>query len=474
MVSPESAPADARPRHRVTRKRLLAAAALVAAVLTTLGIVRDTPTDGTPSAAAPPAKPKAETLLSLSNSTVVSLTFDESSEDQFQAAQTLKTYGLQGTFFINSGFLGAPGYLTVDNVKSLAADGNEIGGHTVNLADLPTLSADEATRQVCIDRRNLMQWGLEVSTFSYPFGAVNPTVESIVKNCGYNGARGQGELRSKAGCPDCALSESIHPADPYRLKAPAVVDKTWTLADLQKVVASVPAGGGWVQLAFHHVCDNVCDPASVDTGVFREFAAWLAAESAQRKLAVRTVGQILGGDVHALVDAPVAAPAGRGVNALKNPDLEAPGPYGLPACWQTGGYGVNKAAFETVPKGRSASRGELVVVSGYESGDAKLLPKMDLGACAPSVTAGRTYSLRAWYTSDAATQFAVYYRTDPGTWKYWTSSNWFPASSGYAEARWTTPEVPAEAKAISFGLSIFRNGTLISDDYSMYDADGAP
>ena len=40
--------------------------------------------------------------------------------------------------------------------------------------------------------------------------------------------------------------------------------------------------------------------------------------------------------------------------------------------------------------------------------------------------------------------------------------------------RASPPQRTAGATAISFGLSLFRNGTLTTDDYAMYDTIGAP
>ena len=115
-----------------------------------------------------------------------------------------------------------------------------------------------------------------------------------------------------------------------------------------------------------------------------------------------------------------------------------------------------------------------MAVANYVSGDAKLLPTFDLGGCSPSVTAGRTYSLRAWYKSDTVTQFAVYTRSGVGTWSYWTSSPYFAASSTYTQAVWTAPAIPSGVTGLSFGLNQFNNGLLTTDFYSFYDTEGAP
>ena len=69
-----------------------------------------------------------------------------------------------------------------------------------------------------------------------------------------------------------------------------------------------------------------------------------------------------------------------------------------------------------------------ISMSEYVDGTARLMPTFDLGECAPTVTAGKSYDLSAWYKSDVVTQFDLYYRTALGTWAYWTSSPWFAAS----------------------------------------------
>jgi putative cell wall-binding protein len=72
------------------------------------------------------------------------------------------------------------------------------------------------------------------------------------------------------------------------------------------------------------------------------------------------------------------------------------------------------------------------------------------------------------------TQFDVYYRNAVGGWIYWSSSPLFSASAAYTQASWTTPPVPAGSTGISFGLNLTTNGTLVTDDYALYDSVGAP
>ena len=82
-------------------------------------------------------------------------------------------------------------------------------------------------------------------------------------------------------------------------------------------------------------------------------------------------------------------------------------------------------------------------------------------------TPPETARLPSGEKSTAQTQYSVYYRTWSGRWAYWMSSPYFPASPGWAHARWATPPVPAGATGLSFGLALFSNGSLTTDSYSL-------
>lgn len=402
--------------------------------------------------------------------TTVTLSFDDGNADQMGAASILKTNGLRGTFYVPSGYINQPGYMTVANLQSLVADGNEIGGHTVTHPDLATLPSDEAARQVCNDRGNLTNWGFRVTSFAYPFASLTAATKTIVKNCGYNSARGLGDISSRFGCSGCALAETIPPADPYEIKAPDQVDNTWTLADLKKSVTQAEAKGGWVELTFHHIGTGT-DPLNVSTTIFSQFATWLKTRPATT--VVKTVNQVIGGTLKPVASGPVVTPPPAGGNMIVNPSLETK-INGVPQCWQNGGYGTNTPVFSTVSPGRTGTTAAALTVTGYADGDAKWLPALDLGGCSPAATPGTAYALSGWYKSTAPTQIEVYYRTGFGAWQYWTASPFFAASTTYQQAAWTTPPLPAGASAISFGLNLVSNGTITTDDYAMYSAASVP
>jgi len=407
--------------------------------------------------------------------TVVSLTFDDGDADQLAAARILHRYRLAGTFYIITGAIGTPGYLTRANLRQLAAAGNEIGGHTVSHLRLTALSRAEARRQVCDSRSILTRWGYRVTSFAYPGGAVDPQVEAIVRNCGYLSGRATVGLRFPS-CPRCTVVEGIPPANRMAVRTAGEVDSSWTLANLKNLVTTAERdGGGWLPLVFHHVCSTAhCGELAIPATVLDAFTRWLA-QRQRLGTVVRTVHQVIGGPVRPLTWAAPAAPHGIIDPSLEHAaserpmpvSLDAPSPgWTLPACWMNAGYGDNHATWRRVTDAHAGRWAERLTITRYHGGDAKLLPQFDLGQCSLPVRPGSAYTLGTWYQSSASTQYAVYYRTWTGRWVYWRSSPFFPASPGWAHVSWTTPRLPAGATGLSFGLALSANGWLTTDSYS--------
>jgi hypothetical protein len=265
-------------------------------------------------------------------------------------------------------------------------------------------------------------------------------------------ARGLGDIKTRFSCTNCPVGETVPPLDKYYTRAPDEVDTDWTLADLEKSVTQAEAknSGKWVELTFHHICTGdatSCPSPAVTPTIYDQFVDWLAAQKAKGAVTVKTVGQVIGGTTQAAHPGPTAPEVAAGVNAVQNPSMETfDTTTGLPACYLAGGYGTNTAAFSTTTNAHTGTSAAQINVTGYSSGDAKLVPALDLGQCAPTVTPGETWNLGEWYESTAVTQFALYYRTADGLWNYWTSSPWFGATSTWTQATWTTPAIPAGAR----------------------------
>ena len=78
----------------------------------------------------------------------------------------------------------------------------------------------------------------------------------MVAGCGYNSARSQADLRSRLGCTESAVSESVRPADPFSTRSTPEVGCAWTINDLQQSVMQAETAGGWLQLSFYDIDDS--------------------------------------------------------------------------------------------------------------------------------------------------------------------------------------------------------------------------
>jgi peptidoglycan/xylan/chitin deacetylase (PgdA/CDA1 family) len=226
------------------------------------------------------------TAGSRGSATVVSLTFDDGDADNFAVGTVLEEYGLKATWYIPSGLVGQPGYMTWDQLRQLADNGNEIGGHSLDHRNVGGLHGADLKHEVCDDRSNLMAHGFTPLSFAYPYGGYSDEASTMVRDCGYLDAR-----------TIAAGPESLPAADAYALRAfPYVVSDT-NFAKLQRYVTGTrQEAGGWVILIFHHVCDG-CDYFAVKPDVLTRFLAWLGQEVSLQRLQVKTVRDVMAGQV---------------------------------------------------------------------------------------------------------------------------------------------------------------------------------
>lgn len=221
--------------------------------------------------------------------TIVSLEFDDGLAEHDAAGALVASYGMSATFFVNSGRLGASGYLTSSQVQGLEDDGHEIGGHTIDHVHLPAKSHAEQVRQVCDDRAALLDYDLVVDNFAYPFGDLDAASQQVLADCGYKSGRDVGGIVTPGSCSGCPYAESLPPKDRYATRTPGSIRKTTTLSNLKGYVTQAQGhGGGWVQIVMHHVC-NGCDEYSVSQSILTAFLAWLDEERASGRLTVKTV-----------------------------------------------------------------------------------------------------------------------------------------------------------------------------------------
>ncbi|TSC57465.1 MAG: polysaccharide deacetylase family protein [Candidatus Peregrinibacteria bacterium Greene0416_19] len=120
----------------------------------------------------------------------VILTFDDGYADaSTQVLPRLTALDMKGVFYVVTGFLGKPGYLTAFQVQGLAAAGMQIGGHTVTHPDLRRLTRGRRRKELKDSRETLEALaGRPVVHLAYPAGRYTAQVIHEVTTLGYHTA----------------------------------------------------------------------------------------------------------------------------------------------------------------------------------------------------------------------------------------------------------------------------------------------
>jgi peptidoglycan/xylan/chitin deacetylase (PgdA/CDA1 family) len=245
-------------------------------------------------ATAPPA--------AASTPTIVTLGFDDGTKDQIQQAfPILHSHGMHATFFVNTGpiLAGDSGHMDWTDLGTLAADGNEVTGHTVDHANVQPLTVAEAEHEVCDDRNELVSRGFAAESFAYPFGSWDTTSEAVAHYCGYNSARTVSGISKKPAGP---FGETVPPADAYATRTPPNPKKSTKLTTLELYVQNAeadPSSTDWVQFVFHRVCDRStgghCGAYTISPSKLTAFLDFLRIEVQQGRVQVKTTAEVIGG-----------------------------------------------------------------------------------------------------------------------------------------------------------------------------------
>lgn len=116
------------------------------------------------------------------------LTFDDGGVSCAEtAAPLLEEYGFRGHFFVITGRLGDPGYMSREQVRQLADAGHHVGSHTVTHANLRTADPDERKRELRESKaalENLL--GTTCRAVSIPGGFADRSVVEAAFDVGYD------------------------------------------------------------------------------------------------------------------------------------------------------------------------------------------------------------------------------------------------------------------------------------------------
>jgi peptidoglycan/xylan/chitin deacetylase (PgdA/CDA1 family) len=153
----------------------------------------------------------------------VVITFDDGYRDNLiNALPILKKYGFKATIYLVndrhdrdwSGYRKAKNEgaglkdepkLSDDEVRELLDSGLiEIGGHTYTHANLSKLDAMSTHYEICKSKENLEElFGIDITSFAYPFGIYLQSDKQVVEACGYTHA-----LTTKAGIANLKVCDA--------------------------------------------------------------------------------------------------------------------------------------------------------------------------------------------------------------------------------------------------------------------------
>ena len=453
----------------------------------------------TPDRDAPGSDGPGSDLPSDAPRVTVSFTFDDTYKPQRDAAAILEAHGLRGTFYVNSPQLhraqanpSANSSLSISEVLAMQARGHDIGGHTLGHPSLTDLPEVERSREILGDRAQLVHLGLDARSFAYPYGHVEndpdrslgrPVLE-IARESGYSSARDTNGFI----LGNCNRGpESLPPTDPFILRSVHSVSEPATDAEqpeapdtaatlLAWVDEAARCGGGWLPLVFHHLREDCSAPDAPAGGYCFDFAELdrLAEELARGtrcpggdeedcyRIRVATVSETIG-------DSDVA-PAPE-VSGLRNASLERTLDSGETECLQQTKGDGSTAVFsrsEIAHSGQSSAR---VEISAPYVAAAEFRVERDYGECSIFVSEGGSYDVSLYYRAspEAAIptlRFVSYRLTSDYAWERWTTGGAFTAQSpgNWVRLAFTTPAVPSDTIAISFGLRLESTGVLYVDD----------
>jgi peptidoglycan/xylan/chitin deacetylase (PgdA/CDA1 family) len=117
----------------------------------------------------------------------IALTFDDGYDDAFTVAKpALDRQGMTATFYVVTGFVNHPFYMTWGQIAALDRSGMEIGAHTVHHLGLPRLSGLQRWDELTLSRSTLEgMLNHPVVDFCYPGGEFDAASEIAVREAGY-------------------------------------------------------------------------------------------------------------------------------------------------------------------------------------------------------------------------------------------------------------------------------------------------
>lgn len=119
----------------------------------------------------------------------LTMSYDDGRAEDERLVEIFNRYGIKGTFHLNSGSFGKPGYIGAEKASELYA-GHEISVHGKTHPFLDKIPADAAVEEIYEDKKSLEKCaGYPVRGMSYPYGAYTERLLPVLRSLGMEYSR---------------------------------------------------------------------------------------------------------------------------------------------------------------------------------------------------------------------------------------------------------------------------------------------
>ena len=175
---------------------------------------------------------------------VVSITFDDGWESSYEnGVPILNQYGYKASFYILSNFFEDTQYMSLAQVKSLQAQGNVIGSHTVSHPHLTELSEADMHYEIVGSQKQLESKLGPIKDFAAPYGDYDDAAMKEIQQY-YTSQRSV-----------TAGINTFENFDKYHLRSPNIQVNT-TTDEIKTFLQEAKDNRGWLILTYHEINDS--------------------------------------------------------------------------------------------------------------------------------------------------------------------------------------------------------------------------
>jgi peptidoglycan/xylan/chitin deacetylase (PgdA/CDA1 family) len=212
---------------------------------------------------------------------LVTIAFDDGTENEYTYAFPLmRDRGIRGTFYIVTDVIDTQYFMSLAELQTLQANGNEIGSHSKTHRHFTELSDSEIQEECLTSRTVLQSYGFPAVNFAYPYGDMDERTDAIVDDYYASGRSAWGDTWTMP-LPVNEFVITGTAGDAYQ---------EGVLAYLKQIVDLAYNNNEWTIIYFHNVTPEGGEEYTVNTQDFEGLLDYIVSLG----MPTATVGEVLG------------------------------------------------------------------------------------------------------------------------------------------------------------------------------------